>query len=167
MQRSFQPLIAFSVLQFMFAVNTADAGADEILGEWFPPDAAALLRIERKQGAYTIQIVRQSADRVLHPQVKDVGNPDLNLRERPLEGLEIGHGFRFYEDRWKDGSLYDPATGREYRASIDILDEHHLRVRGFIGLSLFGRSQIWTSKAFFSRNLSRLLHGAPSEGAAP
>jgi uncharacterized protein (DUF2147 family) len=167
MQRFFQPLIAFSVLQLMFAVNTADAGADEIVGEWFPPDAAALLRIERKQGTYAIQIVRQSGDRVLHPEVKDIGNPDLSLRERSLEGLEIGHGFRFHRDRWKDGLLYDPATGREYQASIDILDEHHLRVRGFIGLSLFGRSQIWTSKAFFSRNLSRLLHGAPSEGVEP
>jgi uncharacterized protein (DUF2147 family) len=149
----------------MLAANSTHASliTEDIAGDWFPPDGAALLRIERKQDVYSVYILRQSRDAILHPQIKDVKNPNAGLRERCLVGLTIGQGFRLDDDRYKHGSLYDPGTGRKYRASIEVIDEHHLKVRGFIGLELFGRSQIWTSKAFYTKTMSQLINGSTAE----
>ena len=165
MRRYFQVLIVLSLLPLVSSVTTAHASriTDEITGDWFPPDGAALLRIEPMQNGYSVRILRQSSDTVLHPQITDVRNPNARLRDRTLEGLRIGKGFRFDDDKWKHGSLYDPASGRQYRASIEIIDAHHLKVRGFVGLEFFGRSQIWTSKAFFSRTMTQLISGEDTE----
>jgi uncharacterized protein (DUF2147 family) len=165
MRPFFYLLLALSLLPLMVVSTPTQASriTDEITGDWFPPDGAALLRIERQQDAYSVYILRQSSDAVLHPQIKDVRNPDTKLRERCLQGLRIGKGFQFDDDKWKHGSLYDPASGRQYRASIEIIDEHHLKVRGYVGFELFGRSQIWTSKSFFTRTMSQLIAGNDAE----
>ena len=75
----------------------------------------------------------------------DDRNPDPALRNRPLDGLTIMTGFEYDGDgRWKSGTVYDPNSGKTYRCTITQVDDNTLKIRGYIGVSLFGRSETWT-----------------------
>jgi uncharacterized protein (DUF2147 family) len=59
-------------------------------------------------------------------------------------GMEILWGLRQRGDEWSGGEILDPETGGVYRATIRTVDGGaRLDVRGFIGISLLGRSQVW------------------------
>ena len=45
--------------------------------------------------------------------------------------------------KWDNGTIMDPHTGKEYKCKIEIIREDELEVRGYIGISMFGRSQTW------------------------
>lgn len=45
--------------------------------------------------------------------------------------------------KWSGGKIFDPAKGREYRCQIALEDPNTLKVRGYIGKPLFGRTQYW------------------------
>jgi len=82
------------------------------------------------------------------PSRLDASNPDESLRNRELRGLVILSGFR-YEDsgRWSGGRIYDPNSGNTYRGTITLTDRNTLKLRGYIGVSLFGRTETWRRKA--------------------
>jgi uncharacterized protein (DUF2147 family) len=75
----------------------------------------------------------------------DDRNPDPALRNRRLDGLVIMSGFEHDGGRrWKNGTVYDPNSGRTYKCTITQIDDDTLKIRGYIGVSLFGRSETWT-----------------------
>jgi uncharacterized protein (DUF2147 family) len=75
----------------------------------------------------------------------DDRNPDPALRTRKLDGLTIMSGFEYDGDgRWKNGTVYDPNSGKTYRCTLTLIDPGTLKIRGYIGVSLFGRSETWT-----------------------
>ena len=74
-----------------------------------------------------------------------------SLRNRPLLGLQVIGGLvPDGEDRWRDGAVYDPHEGREYRASVTLRDANTLIVRLYRWLPWLGwlpwmsDTQIWT-----------------------
>lgn len=75
----------------------------------------------------------------------DDRNPDPALRNRRLQGLTIMTGFTHSGDgRWTGGRVYDPNSGKTYKCTVTLLDANTLKLRGYIGVSLFGRSETWT-----------------------
>ena len=78
------------------------------------------------------------------PRYDDL-NPVPALRSRPLRGLTIMSGFRYDTDgRWVDGRIYDPNSGNTYKGTIQQVDANTLKLRGYVGISLFGRTETWT-----------------------
>ena len=76
---------------------------------------------------------------------KDEHNPDPALRERPLTGLELFGNFSYDGDgRWTGGTIYDPNSGKTYRCIITWVDEDTLKVRGYVGVPMLGRTETWT-----------------------
>ena len=74
----------------------------------------------------------------------DRHNPDAALRERPLCGLKILTGFRRTKDRaWSAGHIYNPNDGRTYSSTLQLEADGSLSVRGYVGLSLFGKTVEW------------------------
>ena len=75
----------------------------------------------------------------------DTNNPDPALQSRPIMGLELMKGF-LYDGKgtWKKGTIYDPDNGKTYKSKVKIGDQGELKVRGFIGFSLIGRTSEWT-----------------------
>ncbi|MEO6849303.1 MAG: DUF2147 domain-containing protein, partial [Mucilaginibacter sp.] len=66
------------------------------------------------------------------------------LRTRPELGLELLKDFTFDgDDVYDDGTIYDPKNGKTYSCKMT-LEGNQLKIRGYIGISLFGRSEIWT-----------------------
>ncbi|MCW7752803.1 DUF2147 domain-containing protein [Desulfobotulus sp. H1] len=73
----------------------------------------------------------------------DTLNPDPMKRKNPVMGLTIAWGFKTSEDgTWKDGQVYDPETGKMYKAQARMRGDR-LELRGYIGLPAFGRSTSW------------------------
>jgi uncharacterized protein (DUF2147 family) len=59
-------------------------------------------------------------------------------------GMTIARGFKKNGNKYEGGEILDPDNGKIYKCKMT-LDEsgNSLEVRGYIGISLIGRSQIW------------------------
>lgn len=80
-----------------------------------------------------------------NPEAVDDRNPRPELRRRKLCGLVMMWALRpAGQSEWDGGSLYDPQSGKTYRGKILLEPNDTLSLRGYIGISLIGRSQIWT-----------------------
>jgi uncharacterized protein (DUF2147 family) len=63
---------------------------------------------------------------------------------KPIVGMTILWGLKQDGDEWSGGEILDPETGETYDAKLALEDEgQKLEVRGFLGISLLGRSQTW------------------------
>ena len=63
---------------------------------------------------------------------------------QPVKGMVILWGLENAGDGlWKGGKILDPKTGKVYKAKLRLREDGHLEVRGFIGFSLLGRTQVW------------------------
>jgi uncharacterized protein (DUF2147 family) len=133
-----------------------DAGADGILGTWVTaPDknGTAHITIERTGERIHGKIVWLSQPSVPADDAggrggqpkTDYRNPDPELRGRTILGLPIVDGFRYVgSSEWKQGRIYDPGSGKTYSCQAKLLPDGRLKVRGYLGISLLGRSTIWT-----------------------
>lgn len=88
----------------------------------------------------------------------DLHNPDPALHSRPLVGLEILDGYEFRGGRWQ-GKLYLPSNGTTWKSAARVRNGE-LRIRGFIGLSLFGKTQRFTPIAACSEDILRMIRNA-------
>ncbi|NIO40276.1 MAG: DUF2147 domain-containing protein [Burkholderiales bacterium] len=65
-------------------------------------------------------------------------------RNKPIVGMTILWGLEHKGGVWKGGEILDPDNGKTYRCKITVSEDgQQLKVRGYIGVSLIGRSQIW------------------------
>lgn len=65
-------------------------------------------------------------------------------KDQPLVGMQIMWDLKHDEaSKWKDGKIMDPKNGKEYKCKVELEDKDTLKVRGFIGFSLLGRTQTW------------------------
>ncbi len=66
------------------------------------------------------------------------------LHNKPIKGLVILWGLSKDGEEWDGGSIMDPKTGKVYKAKLEVENGgKDLAVRGFLGFSMFGRSQTW------------------------
>jgi uncharacterized protein (DUF2147 family) len=103
--------------------------------------ARGLVRIFESQGRLYGDVVR-----VLDPDKAGavcVSCTD-DRKNKPVQGLQIIRGLQPDGDGWSGGTILDPETGAIYRCSIHLADGgRRLIVRGYVGISLIGRSQTW------------------------
>lgn len=139
------PLKATLIVIGVAAVAPAFPAESDILGLWLTGDGDGWIEIQQEGEDY-IGIIRGSPDEAsAEPERVDDKNPDPALRHRKLLGLTIMRGFRQAGDlRWNGGSIYDPNSGNTYKGSLRLVDSNTLKIRGFIGISLFGRTDTWT-----------------------
>jgi uncharacterized protein (DUF2147 family) len=65
-------------------------------------------------------------------------------KDQPIKGLNILWGLKQDGDEWNGGYILDPDNGTAYRCIITLSEDgQQLYVRGYIGFSLFGRTQTW------------------------
>lgn len=86
--------------------------------------------------------------RLLVPE--DQGKKCVNCKgsdkNKPIEGLLIVRGLSRDDAAWTDGKIMDPANGKSYDCTIRLEDPNTLNVRGFLGFSFLGRTQVWKRK---------------------
>ena len=58
-------------------------------------------------------------------------------------GMNILTGLTKDGNEWSGGKILDPKNGKEYKCYLQLLDNNTLKLRGYIGISMFGRTAIW------------------------
>lgn len=117
---------------------------DAILGKWINSSGEAHVEITKKGEKYFGKIVwvKEPKDEKGNNKT-DVKNPDEKLKSRPILGLEILKDFVFSDGKWTDGKIYDPKSGKTYSCNMSMKGNDVLNMRGYIGISLIGRSETW------------------------
>lgn len=133
-------LINFSSYSFGSSFN-----ADDIVGYWLSEKGTGVVEVYKNGNDYEGKLVwiKDIHDGKVKDKFDDK-NPDEQLKTRSLMGLKMLHGFNFDDQEWKDGKIYDPESGKTYSAFMKLENENKLKLRGYIGISLFGRTSEWT-----------------------
>lgn len=128
-----------------FMPSMASAAADDVLGDWFNSSKESKIQIYKTGNKYFGKIVwLKVPNKDGKPKVDDK-NPDAGKKTRPILGLVMLRDFVNTKDnKWEDGKIYDPRNGKEYSCEITLKDPKTLDVRGYIGISLIGRTDTWT-----------------------
>ena len=81
---------------------------------------------------------------------EDKGKSCINCKGEnknlPIEGMVIVEGLKLNGKTWEEGTILDPKSGKTYSCYITFDDDNTLKVRGYIGFSLLGRTQKWIRK---------------------
>ena len=134
------------IILLMGAFNLSAQNRDALIGKWLTTSGDAQVLIYPTGGKFTGRIVwlKKPNDNTGKPEIDDK-NPDQNLAKRPVIGLEMLKGFTYSDDGvWEGGTIYDPKTGKTYSCKISMIDPNQIHVRGFVGISLLGRTEIWS-----------------------
>ncbi len=132
----FLALLGLTALPILPAMRAQTTG---VVGDWHE-SSGSVIRIAPCGDALcaTVVVVSSAA-----PAQVDGNNPDASLRTRPLCGLQIGQGFRGSDpNKAEGGKLYDPRNGKTYKGSMTS-EGSTLLLRGYIGMSMFGRTAKW------------------------
>jgi uncharacterized protein (DUF2147 family) len=141
-------LISASAALFLAALAVLGTGADLLtpIGRW--------KAIDDKTGKpKAIVQIYQEKDRLfgkieatLDPNAKKICDKCKDeRRNQPIIGMVIVRGLALHGDEYTGGDILDPDNGSVYRCKLRVIEHGgKLSVRGFIGFSLLGRSQIWT-----------------------
>ncbi len=132
----------FTLLLTSLALScTAGAQSNGITGHLWTDPTGSVIRVDHCGPRICMWVVAISPKA---PSNFDIHNPDPAKRNRALCGLEIGSGFVMRSPaEARDGALYDPKSGKTYHGLMK-LNGNKLELRGYVGLPLFGETQIWT-----------------------
>ena len=125
---------------------SAQADADRLLGVGEPSNGKARLKIEKIGTKYYGKIVwlKEPVDPKTQQPKTDKNNPDESLRSVPLKGYRLLKDFSYAgNNSWSEGTIYDPENGSTYSCTISMKDPNTLDIRGYIGISTFGRTDVW------------------------
>jgi uncharacterized protein (DUF2147 family) len=131
------------ILLLAFQTVYAQQG-DAIVGKWYNTEKDAQVEIFKEGDKYAGKIVwLQDPTENGKPKV-DKNNSDQSKRSRPIMGMRLLNGFEYKGGTWENGTIYDPKNGKTYSCTIKKKDSNTLEVRGFVGISLIGRTVEWT-----------------------
>ena len=140
---------------------------DKLVGRWLTEGGESIIEISKK-----VETVGESGAKKkthyygklvwIHDKVyeergmkvtdtlEDWNNPDESRRKDPLLGSVILKAFVYnsQKSRWDKGHAYDPESGKHYKATLRLTKaddgDDRLFVRGYVGISLIGRTVEWT-----------------------
>ena len=125
---------------------TASAAEDPVHGLWLTENGKAIVEFSPCGSKTCGRMVWVANPRDDNGDLKrDVNNQDGTKRDRTLCGLPLLGGLDLAKNgAWDGGWIYNPRDGSTYGAEIEAVSGTKLKVRGYLGLSLFGKSQVWT-----------------------
>ena len=133
--------VCFTLLFFSLAFSQKPS----ILGKWKSINdetgkAMGIVELFERNGKVYGRVID-----ILNPQdrKKTCQNCCCEDKDKPILGLTIIKGLTWDGDEYNGGKILDPKHGKLYRCYINLEDDDKLKVRGYIGISLFGRTQYW------------------------
>ena len=141
-------IIVLAALLILSSAALATAGGPTPVGLWRVIDdvsgeAEALVRINERDGVYEGTIIEV----FVRPGVAPNSGCELcpgERKDRPVKGLTILTGLTRHGDTYDGGEILDPDSGDLYHCTVRVsADNDRLFVRGYLGFSIFGRTQTW------------------------
>ncbi|CDF78762.1 conserved hypothetical protein (DUF2147) [Formosa agariphila KMM 3901] len=118
-----------------------------IIGQWETYDdktneKKALIEIEKTNDIYTAKIIKKYIGEENSVCEKCEGDK----KNKPIIGLVIIEGIKKDGKEYNDGTILDPESGDVYSCYLKLVDDNKLKVRGYMGVALLGRTQYWIRK---------------------
>lgn len=138
----------FMLLAVITAFNSFAARsqqADEALGQWLNEEKDGKIEIYKTGNKYFGKLVWAARMYLEDGKTsrKDEKNPNPDLRTRNLKDLVILTNFIYDDGVYTDGKIYDPKSGKTYSCKMT-MNGDKLSIRGYVGISMFGRTTVWT-----------------------
>jgi len=141
--------IAIFFTMMMFALATlAQGNAEKICGTYLVIEKSEVSKVKvtrMSNGNFEGKIVWMKNPTFEDGSPKtDVMNPDPSKRNTPADKIVLLHNFKYNskDDEWS-GEIYNPVEGDMYKAYAKFESPKKLKVRGYVGLPIFGRSMYW------------------------
>lgn len=116
----------FSTL-FVLSITQASI-AQEILGKWWNEEKTAQILVYKSGKYYNGKIIHH-----------------INPAKQHLINTMVMKQFVTTDQKvYEEGTVYDPKSGKTYSGKITQTSKDKLEMRGYVGISLFGRSSYWT-----------------------
>lgn len=135
-----------SILLLVLSIYAAPTMiAQDVLGKWYSTDS------ETGKNESIIEVYKAD-DKVYGKIIQLLDEEDEGKRctectgkdkDKPIEGLVIIRGLSKDGDEWSDGKILDPKNGKFYKCYISLEEIDKLKLRGYIGFSLLGRTEYW------------------------
>ncbi|UNK50232.1 DUF2147 domain-containing protein [Lysobacter sp. S4-A87] len=144
-------LLFLTALPLSLLSNAASAQTPAPVGHWTTID-------DKTQKPKSIVEIYQTKDGSLAGRVTEILQSDRGpnpicdkcsgeRKDKPVKGMVILWGIKQDGDVWEGGKILDPASGKMYSVKVTPIEGgRKLEVRGFMGLSLLGRTQTWVRK---------------------
>jgi uncharacterized protein (DUF2147 family)/fucose 4-O-acetylase-like acetyltransferase len=148
------------------ASGASRAASVNPLGRWYAEGGAAQVEISQCDGGLCGRVVwlRSPLDED-GCELRDRNNPSSALRARAVLGLEIlrAASVSATGDAAEPCTVYDPVSGRTYHCQLWLDGDDRLRLRGYVGVPLFGRTATWLrvgseARTCLERSASHLDH---------
>lgn len=165
LSRTHGRLLALVAAAFLSAPAWADEEA--VLGIWSGGDS--LLEVTNAGDGLSMKVLALR-DALYLPDEElgepgtprqDDNNPDPALRDRPLLGMELLSEYRWTGKRW-EGKIYDPASGNTYSSRMEP-DGERLKMRGYIGVPMLGRTQFFERVESCGETVAQMLAVSEAE----
>ena len=135
-----------TILTFALIICAVLTGtAQDVLGKWKTIDdetgqAKSIVEIYKQDGKIYGKVIE-----ILDPTKQKAVCKDCpeDAKGKPILGLVILKGLEKDGKEYSGGTILDPNSGKVYKCLIALEDANKLKVRGYVGFSLLGRSQYW------------------------
>lgn len=136
-------LLIFFITSHLYAFNHVNSNT--ILGTWLTGSGKGKVKIFKNGDFYEGKIVWLKEPLVNGKPDLDDLNPNKELQKRHIIGIKVLSGLKFNTggSKWENGTIYDPENGKTYSCHITMADEKKIHLRGYIGISLIGRTDTW------------------------
>jgi len=136
-----------TLFMFLFVALTGVLSATaQVTGKWKTVDdetgeAKSIVEVYEQGGKVYGKVVE-----ILNPAKKNAKCQKCkgDDKDKPILGLTIIKGLTKDGDEYTDGDILDPQKGKLYSCTIKLDGKDKLVVRGYMGISMLGRSQTWT-----------------------
>ena len=137
---------SFFVVGLLYFVCFGSISAQDVFGTWktiedLSGEAKSIVEIYEEDGKVygkVVQILDPTAPQ--NPLCVACTGDD---KDKPIVGLKFIKGLKKDGDEYNDGKILDPENGKLYKCYITLEEANKLKVRGYIGFSLLGRTQYW------------------------
>ena len=130
---------------FLLIAFSSTMNAQTIFGNWLSKNKDtgtidSVIKVYKKDGKVVAKII----------EIKDTSRQDAvcelcegRNKNKPILGLIILTGIEKQDDEWSGGTILDPRNGKVYQCYIKLVKPNKLKLRGYIGISLFGKTAYW------------------------
>ncbi|MCF6306945.1 MAG: DUF2147 domain-containing protein [Flavobacteriaceae bacterium] len=121
--------------------------AQSIVGEWETfddktGDKLSVVEIYKISNKYFGKITKLYED----PSDSVCEKCEDKNKDKPIIGLVILNNLEEDDDEYNNGTILDPNNGETYKCYIELITKNKLKLRGYIGFSIIGRTQYWQRK---------------------
>ena len=130
----------------MLITHLTFAQTHSVFGRWRTIDdqtgkATSVIEIFEKHNRVYGKIIELLNSTAKNPKCEKCDGEDKN---KPILGLIVLKGLKRDKDgSYSDGKILDPKHGKMYKCNLSLETKDKLKVRGFIGINLLGRTQFW------------------------